>query len=147
MMDRFDDRILQELQLNGRLSNVELSERIGLSTSATLRRVQELERSGVIQGYRAILDAEKLGVGFIAYVTIGLSSHSQQSQKGFEERVLLAKEVTECHNITGGNEYLLRVETQDLNSYKKFHSNVLGEISQVNSITTLVVMDSPKDRS
>lgn len=82
MMDRFDDRILQELQLNGRLSNVELSERIGLSTSATLRRVQELERSGVIQGYRAILDAEKLGVGFIAYVTIGLSSHSQQSQKG-----------------------------------------------------------------
>ncbi len=147
MMDRFDDRILQELQLNGRLSNVELSERIGLSTSATLRRVQELERSGVIQGYRAILDAEKLGVGFIAYVTIGLSSHSQQSQKGFEERVLLAKEVTECHNITGGNEYLLRVETQDLSSYKKFHSNVLGEISQVNSITTLVVMDSPKDRS
>ncbi|MGO2508534.1 Lrp/AsnC family transcriptional regulator [Vibrio hibernica] len=146
-MDRFDDRILQELQLNGRLSNVELSERIGLSTSATLRRVQELERSGVIQGYRAILDAEKLGVGFIAYVTIGLSSHSQQSQKGFEERVLLAKEVTECHNITGGNEYLLRVETQDLSSYKKFHSNVLGEISQVNSITTLVVMDSPKDRS
>ncbi|MBD1572581.1 Lrp/AsnC family transcriptional regulator [Vibrio sp. S17_S38] len=146
-MDRFDDRILQELQLHGRLSNVELSERIGLSTSATLRRVQELERSGVIQGYRAILDAEKLGVGFIAYVTIGLSSHSQQSQKGFEERVLLAKEVTECHNITGGNEYLLRVETQDLSSYKKFHSNVLGEISQVNSITTLVVMDSPKDRS
>lgn len=146
-MDRFDDRILQELQLNGRLSNVELSERIGLSTSATLRRVQELERSGVIQGYRAILDAEKLGVGFIAYVTIGLSSHSQQSQKGFEERVLLAKEVTECHNITGGKEYLLRVETQDLSRYKKFHSNVLGEISQVNSITTLVVMDSPKDRS
>ncbi|OEF28198.1 Lrp/AsnC family transcriptional regulator [Vibrio rumoiensis] len=144
-MDRFDERILHELQSDGRLSNVELAERIGLSPSATLRRVQELERSGVIKGYRAVLDAEKLGVGFVAYVSIGLSDHSQKSQRGFEEHVALAKEVTECHNITGANEYLLRVETQDLSRYKRFHSEVLGEIPQVNSITTLVVMDSPKD--
>lgn len=144
-MDRFDERILQELQADGRLSNVELSERIGLSPSATLRRVQELERHEVIRGYRAVLNSEKLGIGFIAYVRIGLSDHSQKSQRGFEQEVMLAKEVTECHNITGANEYLLRVETKDLTRYKRFHSEVLGEIPQVNTITTLVVMDTPKD--
>ncbi|GLT13449.1 Lrp/AsnC family transcriptional regulator [Vibrio algivorus] len=144
-MDRFDERILQELQADGRLSNVELSERIGLSPSATLRRVQELERQGVISGYRAILNSDKLGIGFIAYVTIGLSDHSQKSQRGFEQEVMMAQEVTECHNITGANEYLLRVETKDLTRYKRFHSEVLGEIPQVNTITTLVVMDTPKD--
>ncbi|MBB1314224.1 MULTISPECIES: Lrp/AsnC family transcriptional regulator [Aliivibrio] len=144
-MDRFDERILQELKLNGRLSNVELAERIGLSPSATLRRVQELERSNTIQGYRAVLNPNKCGIGFIAYVTIGLSNHSKKSQKEFEAQIMDSKEVVECHNITGSNEYLLRVETESLQSYKHFHSNVLGEISQVNAIGTLVVMDTPKD--
>ncbi len=144
-MDRFDDRILRELGSNGRLTNVELAERIGLSTSATLRRVQELERSGVIKGYRAVLDRNKLGMGFIAYVTIGLSSHSKQAQLAFEESVRHAIEVKECHNITGVSEYLLRIETADLSAYKRFHADVLGEIPQVNAITTMVVMDSPKE--
>ncbi|MGY2572321.1 Lrp/AsnC family transcriptional regulator [Vibrio sp. C8] len=144
-MDRFDERILFELQADGRISNVELAERVGLSPSATLRRVQELERTKVIKGYRAVLDKNQLEVGFIAYVSIGLNSHTKQSQLAFEEHVRFAKEVVECHNITGMNEYLLRVETKDLNSYKRFHSNVLGESPQVKSISTMVVMDSPKD--
>jgi len=144
-MDKFDERILCKLKLKGRLSNVELAESIGLSPSATLRRVQDLERSGVIKGYRAVLDPNKLGISFVAYVTIGLSNHSKKSQLGFEEHINRASEVTECHNVTGANEYLLRVETKDLAAYKRFHSDVLGEISQVNSIQTLVVMESPKD--
>lgn len=144
-MDRFDERILQELKLDGRISNIELSERIGLSASATLRRVQDLERKGIIQGYRAVLDNGLMGVGFIAYVSIGLSSHKKSAQLEFEEHVAVEKEVVECHNITGANEYLLRVETKDLPSYKKFHADVLGECAQVQSITTMVVMDTPKD--
>ncbi|MCG9596018.1 Lrp/AsnC family transcriptional regulator [Vibrio sp. Isolate25] len=144
-MDKFDERILHELKMDGRISNVELSERIGLSPSATLRRVQELEKQGVIKGYRAVLDSSQLGVGFAAYVSIGLSSHSKQAQLEFEEHVRFVDEVVECHNITGANEYLLRVETKDLPSYKKIHADVLGECRQVNSITTMVVMDSPKD--
>lgn len=145
LMDRFDEKILRELESNGRLTNVELADRIGLSPSATLRRVQELERSGVIKGYRAVLDRNKLGMGFVAYVTIGLSSHSKQAQLEFEEHIIDANEVKECHNITGASEYLLRVETEDLVAYKRFHSDVLGEIPQVNSITTMVVMESPKE--
>ncbi|MBY7803517.1 Lrp/AsnC family transcriptional regulator [Vibrio fluvialis] len=144
-MDKFDERILRELQQDGRISNVELAERVGLSPSATLRRVQELERKKVIKGYRAVLDKPQLNVGFIAYVSIGLNSHTKKSQLSFEDHVRFADEVVGCHNITGMNEYLLRVETKDLSAYKRFHADVLGECLQVQSITTMVVMDSPKD--
>jgi len=133
-MDRFDERILQELKLNGRLSNVELATRIGLSPSATLRRVQELEHNKTIVGYRAILNSVKQGIEFIAYVEIGLSDHSNAAQKHFELSIEGAKEVVECHNITGSKEYLLRVETTSLSAYKQFHSEVLGSIKQVQSI-------------
>ncbi|EPF9728786.1 Lrp/AsnC family transcriptional regulator [Vibrio fluvialis] len=145
-MDKFDEIILRELHQDGRISNVELAERVGLSPSATLRRVQELERKKVIKGYRAVLDKPQLNVGFIAYVSIGLNSHTKKSQLSFEDHVRFADEVVECHNITGMNEYLLRVETKDLSAYKRFHADVLGECLQVQSITTMVVMDSPKDK-
>ncbi|NRB68392.1 MAG: Lrp/AsnC family transcriptional regulator [Vibrio sp.] len=145
-MDKFDERILLELKCDGKIANVTLAERIGLSASATLRRVQELERQGMIKGYRAVLDRTQMGVGFIAYVSVGLASHRRQAQIEFEEHVRFVDQVVECHNITGANEYLLRVETEDLTSYKKFHADVLGECAQVNAITTMVVMDSPKDQ-
>ncbi len=144
-MDKFDERILQALKSDGRMSNVDLSERVGLSPSATLRRVQELERTEVIKGYRAILNSEQLGIAFIAYVAIGLASHSKQAQLEFENHVRFVDEIVECHNITGENEYLLRIETSSLASYKRIHADVLGECVQVKSITTMVVMESPKD--
>lgn len=143
--DRYNDRILQELTKNGRLPNSELAEIIGLSPSACLRRVQKLESSGLIKGYRAILDSELMGSSFIAYVGIGLNEHSTESQLAFEQAIKLAKDVKECHNVTGSFEYLLRIETKDIKSFKLFHADVLGVISQVSNITTHVVMDSPKD--
>ncbi|MBN8803512.1 MAG: Lrp/AsnC family transcriptional regulator [Sphingopyxis terrae] len=144
-MDQIDRKILRELASEGRISNIELADRVGLSPSACLRRVQELERSGVIKGYRAVVDPAKLGLTFLAYVTVGLSSHTKKSQGDFEAAMALAPEVRECHNITGTIEYLLRVETQDLAAYKHFHTEVLGVLPQVHSITTYVLMDSPKD--
>ncbi len=144
-LDHINEKILRELRRDGRISNLELAERVGLSPSACLRRVQELERSGVIKGYRAVVDPAKLGLTFLAYVTVGLSSHTKKSQGDFEAAMALAPEVRECHNITGTIEYLLRVETQDLAAYKHFHTEVLGVLPQVHSITTYVLMDSPKD--
>ena len=144
-MDRFDERILRELKRDGRLSNVELAQHIGLSPSATLRRVQELEKNNTIMGYRALLNPVKQGIEFLAYVEIGLSDHSTLAQEDFETRINQASEVVECHNITGAKEYLLRVETTGLSAYKIFHAEVLGAIKQINSISTSVVMDSPKD--
>lgn len=144
-LDRISARILHELKGDGRVSNAELAQRVGLSPSACLRRVQELERAGIIRGYKAVINQAELGVSFVAYVAIGLSDHSMQSQEGFEQAISMAPEVSECHNITGVAEYLLRVETADLVAYKKFHSDTLGSIPQVNSIQTYVVMSSPKD--
>lgn len=144
-MDKFDERILRELKMDGRISNVDLSNRVGLSPSATLRRVQELEKQGVVSGYRAVLDNSKLGIGFAAYVLVGLSDHRRAAQMAFEEYVCDIDEVVECHNVTGTSEYLLRVESKDLVAYKAFHTDVLGECPQVNSIVTTVVMASPKD--
>ena len=144
-MDKFDERILHKLKVAGRISNTELAEYIGLSPSACLRRVQELEKQGIIKGYRAILDNEKLGIGIVAYITVGLNSHTKSAQLAFEQAITQSPEVIECHNITGAFEYLLRVETSTLASYKQFHTDVLGTHPQVASINTYVVMDSPKD--
>ncbi|MFT4862581.1 MAG: Lrp/AsnC family leucine-responsive transcriptional regulator [Pseudohongiellaceae bacterium] len=144
-IDRLNTNILRELQANGRISNTDLAEKVGLSASACLRRVQELERIGVIKGYRAILDFAALGVGFTAYVSVGLSDHTSKSQLAFEKAVAKSTQVRECHNITGSVEYLLRIETKDLAAYKLFHRDTLGQLPQVRSIETFVVMDSPKD--
>lgn len=143
--DHIDDHILRVLEANGRIPNIELADRVGLSPSACLRRVQELERSGVITGYRAVLDRAAMGKGFVAYIAVGLKDHTKDGQEGFERSVAGAPEVLECHNITGSVEYLLRVEVADLAAYKTFHTDVLGTFSQVNALTTYVVMGSPKD--
>lgn len=144
-IDRTNEKILQALSQDGRISNLELADMVGLSPSACLRRVQELERTGVITGYRAILNREALGAGFTAYVAVGLNNHSQQSQKAFEKAVGKAPEVRECHNVTGTIEYLLRVEVADLKEYKTFHTDMLGTLPQVSSLTSFIVMESPKD--
>ena len=144
-LDDIDHRILRALQRDARQANLALAERVGLSPSACLRRVQALEKSGVIKAYRAVLDPEKLGIGFVAYVTVGLNTHTKAAQEAFERAVARAGEVRECHNITGTVEYLLRVETADLPAYKHWHTDVLGVLPQVRSITTFVVMGSPKD--
>ena len=144
-LDAINQRILQELARDGRISNLVLAERAGLSPSACLRRVQEMERAGIITGYRAVLDRAKLGAGFSAYVAVGLSDHTKHSQEAFEKAISRATEVRECHNVTGAVEYLLRVEVADLAAYKRFHTDILGTLPQVLAITSYVVMSSPKD--
>ncbi|MFW2545090.1 Lrp/AsnC family transcriptional regulator [Primorskyibacter sp. 2E107] len=143
--DDTDRRILRELSRDGRQSNLALAERVGLSPSACLRRVAALEKRGVIKGYRAVLAAEKTGIGFTAYITVGLNTHTKASQESFERAMRAAPQVRECHNITGAVEYLMRVEVADLPAYKAFHTDILGALPQVNTLQTFVVMGSPKD--
>lgn len=144
-MDEIDRDILRILSNEGRISNLKLAERVGLSASACLRRVQELERTGIINGYRACLGREALGLGFLAYLGVGLNAHTKDAQEAFEKAMARAAEVVECHNTTGTIEYLLRVECADLRAYKVFHTDVLGTLPQVASITTYVILGSPKD--
>lgn len=144
-MDAIDAKILRHLERDGRIPNLQLAERIGLSPSACLRRVQALEAAGVIKGYRAILDRTQLGAGLTVFVMVGLSGQLQRDAQAFERAMAEASEVLECHNVTGSVEYLLRVEVADLAAYKHFHSNVLGTLSQVSSITSHVSLGSSKD--
>ncbi|MEL6998274.1 MAG: Lrp/AsnC family transcriptional regulator [Pseudomonadota bacterium] len=142
-IDPINDKILRELAADGRLSNTELAARVGLSASACLRRVQDLEKRGIILGYRAVLDPVQTGRGFIAYLAVGLSDHSKTSQEDFERAMARAPQVVECHNITGTVEYLLRVEVADLAAYKTFHTDIVGQLAQVSSLTSYIVMGSP----
>lgn len=144
-LDAINHSILQTLERDGRISNTELAERVGLSPSACLRRVQELERTGYILGYRAVLNRAKLGSAITVFVMVGLSAHLKKDAQAFERAMDAAPEVRECHNITGSVEYLLRVEVADLEAYKSFHTDTLGVLSQVSSITSYIALGSPKD--
>ena len=144
-IDQTNARILRELRSDGQISNLALAEKIGLSPSACLRRVQDLERRGVITGYRARLDPVQTGQAYVVYVAVGLAEHSKAAQLGFERAMDRFDEVTECHNIVGAFEYFLRVETADLATYKTFHTDRLGTVPHVRSITSYMVMGSPKD--
>ena len=144
-LDSINERILQALESDGRLSNVDLAARVGLSPSACLRRVQELERTGIIKGYRAVLDRSKLGSAVTIFVMVGLAAHLKKDARAFEQAMDRAREVRECHNITGNVEYLLRVEVSDLAAYKAFHADTLGVLPQVSSITSYISLGSSKD--
>ena len=144
-LDRIDNQILHELERDGRISNIDLADKVGLSPSACLRRVQELERSGIIKGYRAVVDRSAVGGGFTVYTAIGLAEHQKKALAEFERKLKATPQVRECHNITGSFEYMLRIEVEDLAAYKDFHMNVLTSLPFVRSITSYVVMESVKD--
>ncbi len=144
-LDTQNMKILRVLERDGRISNVDLAREVGLSASACLRRVQDMERSGVIAGYRAILDRSKMGGAITIFVMVGLSEHLKKDAQAFEAAMLDAPQVRECHNVTGAVEYLLRVEVTSLEAYKSFHADVLGMQPQVHSITSYISLGSPKD--
>lgn len=143
--DEIDRKILQSLSRNGRLSNVELADQVGLSASACSRRVAELERTGAIQGYRAIIAPEMRDGGLTVLVAVGLAEHTKTAQTAFERAVARTWQVRECHNVAGTVEYMLRVEVPDLAAYKEFHTEILGELAQVRQLTSYIVMGTSKD--
>lgn len=145
-LDTFNAAILQNLQNDGRMSNIDLAKQVGLSPSACLRRVQDLEKRGIIKGYRALIDRKALGQDIVIFVMVGLSGHLRKDSLAFEAAMDKAPEVQECHNITGSVEYILRVEVADLSAYKSFHADRLGTLPMVGSITSHIVLGASKDR-
>lgn len=135
-LDRTDLLILAELQRDGRQTNAELAERVHLSASACLRRVQRLERDGVIAGYRAELDPERLGLGLQAFVRVQLALHDADSVARFAEHVGACSEVIACHALTGEMDYLLHIVVRDLEHFSRFLlDGLLGRagVADVNS--------------
>ena len=119
-LDRIDLLLLAELQRDGRLPNADLAERVHLSPSACLRRVQRLERDGVIAGYRAELEPECIGLGLQAFVRVQLRQHDPATVEAFARFVTAWDEVVACHALTGDMDYLLQVAVRDLDHFSRF---------------------------
>jgi len=130
-LDRIDHAILHELQLDGRLSNVNLAERINLSESACLRRVRRLERDGVIERYTSLIDQAKAGRPENVFVEITLNQQQQRNLADFEQAVRQVPEVMECYLMAGDADYLLRVIVADAADYERIHSGHLTRLPGV----------------
>jgi DNA-binding Lrp family transcriptional regulator len=133
-LDRYDRSILQILQREGRLANSDLAERVSLSESACLRRVRALEAAGLIEGYTAILNQQKAGLGVNVFVSITLERQERADMAAFEAAVRLVPEVMECYLMTGEYDYLLRVVVADTADFERLHSRHLTSLPHVSRL-------------
>lgn len=147
-LDQYDIKILGVLQHDGRISNQELAERIGLSPSPCLRRVRTLEESGLISGYRAILDAKKLGLSLMALVHISMDQHTPERFDNFEARIAEIPEILECLLITGQDaDYQLKVVVRDMDGYQELLLNRLTRITGVTGVHSSFVLRRVLDKT
>lgn len=147
-LDRYDRRILEELQHDGRISNQDLAERIGLSPSPCLRRVRALEESGLITGYRAMLDANKLGLTLMALIHISMDRHTPERFANFEERVSALPEVLECLLVTGQDaDYQLKVVVQDMDAFQALLLEKITRIEGVSGVHSSFVLRRVVDKT
>ncbi|KUP90754.1 Lrp/AsnC family transcriptional regulator [Tritonibacter horizontis] len=133
-LDRTDLRILKELQANGKLTNVELSARIGLSPSPCLTRVRQLERDGVLRGYVALADPEALGLAMTVFVQVTLERQVEKALRNFESKMNAIPEVMECYLMTGDSDYLVRLVVPDLAALERF---ILRELTTVPGVANI----------
>ncbi len=147
-LDRYDRAILGLLQREGRLSNQELAERIGLSPSPCLRRVRALEESGLISGYRAMLDAKKLGLSLMALIHISMDRHTPERFDNFEQQIRDLPEVLECLLVTGHDaDYQLKVVVHDMEAYQALLLNRITRIEGVSGVHSSFVLRRVVDRT
>lgn len=146
-LDAIDRRILTQLQDNARLTNVELAESVGLSPSPCLRRVRELEQSGVIRRYVALLDPATVGLPVSVFVNVTLERQVETALERFEAAILKRPEVMECYLMTGDADYLLRVVTADLSAYERFLVEHLTRVPGVASIKSSFALKQVKYRT
>jgi len=135
-LDRIDYRILHHLQNDGRLTNLELAERVGLSPSPCLRRVRALEEAGILIRYVGIVDAKAVGLPISAFINVSLRSQEVGALDAFQAAVKSFPEVMECYLMTGNSDYLLRVVVPDLESYERFLAEKLTRIPGIANIQT-----------
>jgi len=139
-LDATDWRILKELQSNGRITNVELAEKVGISPPPCLRRVRALEQAGIIAGYCALLDEKAVGFELIAFVMVGLHSQSEADLRAFENRVLAWPLVRECYIIAGETDFIMKCVAPDLTAFQDFIIQDLTSAPNVAGVKTTLVI-------
>ena len=135
-MDRVDEAIIAELERDGRLTNVELAQRVGLTTAPCLRRVQRLEADGIIRGYRAVIDPAATGRSFEVLVDLTLDSHDAATVGHFEQALARAPEVIELRRMFGSPDYFVRIAVADLTAYEAFLSQQVMTIPKIRGVTS-----------
>jgi Lrp/AsnC family transcriptional regulator, leucine-responsive regulatory protein len=143
-LDAIDCRIVATLQADGRLSNIELAARVGLSPSPCLRRVKRLERDGYIDAYRAVLQRERIGLGLSVFVGVKIEGHANDQALAFEKAVLAMPEVVACHLVSGEVDYFLEVVVPDLEHYRQFLITKLLELSIVREVRSNIAIQTLK---
>jgi DNA-binding Lrp family transcriptional regulator len=147
-MDAIDRKILAELQADGRLTITELAQRVGLSLSPCHRRLRELERSGAIRGYRAIVDAAAVGLGFEALVFVTMRQEDRETLLSFEAALASIPNVVQAQRLFGDPDYLLRIVTADLGAYQRLEDDSLSALPGVQRLnSTLVMKQVVRDRA
>ena len=144
-MDTYDRRILAALQANGRLTNQELGERVSLSASQCSRRRRRLEEEGVIRGYHAIVDRERVGYALLSIVSVTLATHDADNARRFAELLAELPNVQEAYSLTGEMDYTLKVAAADLRALSSFISETLLPHEAVQNVKTAIVLDTLKE--
>ncbi len=143
-LDRIDFNILKILQENGRITNLQLSQHIGLSPAPTLERVRKLEHSGYIKSYHALVDEEKLGLGIKTFIQVSLDFHQQDTIQTFLAEIKEIKEITECHHVTGQCDFLLKAYVKDIKTYEQLIMQKISRITVVKTFNTMMIMSTSK---
>jgi len=143
-LDKTDLQILKILQQNGRITNLQLSNEIGLSPAPTLERVRKLENSGYILSYHALVDEEKLGLGIKTFIQVSLDFHQNNTIQDFLEAIQEIKEITECHHVTGQCDFLLKVYVKDIKAYEQLIMQKISRITVVKTFQTMIIMSTNK---
>ena len=144
-LDSIDRRLLAELQAEGRVTNVDLARRVGLTAPPCLRRVRTLEESGVIKGYHAELDAKRLGFGITVFAMVSLKSQAEADLRAFEEHIKELPEVRECHMLNGEIDFILKIVSRDLQSFQEFLTSKLTPAPNVASVKTSLTIRIAKN--
>lgn len=143
-LDRIDRNILRELQKNGRISNVELSKRVGLSPTPCLERVRRLEKNSVIKSYTALIDPQHINAALLVYIEITLKRSSADVFERFNKAANQLDEILECHLVSGNFDYLLKTRVADMSAYRKVLSQTLHALPDIKDSRTYVVMEEVK---
>ena len=143
-LDDTDRLILEILQDDSSITNVALADRIGLAPSTTLERVRELERSGVIRRFVALVDADKIDLGLMVIVEVQLASHKSRGIDGFREAVIQLEEVLECYHLSGETDYMLKVVVPNIEAYERFLLEELTQVPNVGRVHTSFVLSTVK---
>ena len=144
-VDATDLKILRILQEGGKITNIQLSQEIGLSPAPTLERVKKLENQELIQSYHASVNAAKLGLGLSALIHVSLTHQIDDAMSSFEEHIMGIEEIVECYQVTGNFDYLIKIMVRDIPAFERLIAEKLSKIEQVGQMQTMVVLSKVKD--